>query len=172
MQKRWQNRDGLKDEEIHPIDVHVGKRLRLRRLALGYSQQTLAKMMDLTFQQIQKYEKGTNRISASRLYEVSLVLRTSPNFFFKDAPIEIYGKEFACSKDADLEFIKTDPMQTEEALRLVGAYYNIVNRQIAQGFLSLIERVSRSNSIMSKDKDREARCCERSKTRQKLTGAP
>tara|TARA_A200000113_G_scaffold196166_2_gene187062 strand:- start:1417 stop:1809 length:393 start_codon:yes stop_codon:yes gene_type:complete len=64
------------------IDVHVGKRLRLRRSALGFSQEKLAALVNLTFQQIQKYERGTNRVSAGRLYELSNILQVEVQYFF------------------------------------------------------------------------------------------
>jgi transcriptional regulator with XRE-family HTH domain len=69
----------------HPIDVLVGKRLRTRRKMLGISQEGLSESVGVTFQQVQKYEKGTNRISASRLYEISIVLRVPITYFFEGA---------------------------------------------------------------------------------------
>ena len=70
----------------HPVDVHVGERLRLRRRALGISQSVAAKALDLTFQQLQKYERGVNRISASRLHGLALLLRTPIDWFFEGLP--------------------------------------------------------------------------------------
>ena len=71
----------------NPIDIHVGSRVRLRRMLLSMSQEKLGDQMGLTFQQIQKYEKGTNRIGASRLYHISQILEVPVQFFFDDAPI-------------------------------------------------------------------------------------
>ena len=68
----------------NPIDVHVGMRIRLRRQVLNLTQEQLAKLLGLTFQQIQKYEKGLNRISASRLWDIAQVLQTSIDFFYED----------------------------------------------------------------------------------------
>src|SRR5919107_3688638 len=73
-----------KIETPNPIDVRVGARLRLRRMMLGLSQEKLAEMIGLTFQQVQKYERGANRIGASRLYELSRVLDVPVSFFFDD----------------------------------------------------------------------------------------
>lgn len=70
----------------NPIDVHVGARVKLRRVMLGLSQEKLGEELGITFQQIQKYEKGTNRIGASRLAHIATVLKVSPAFFFEDAP--------------------------------------------------------------------------------------
>jgi transcriptional regulator with XRE-family HTH domain len=70
----------------NPIDIHVGSRVRLRRMMLGMSQEKLGEHLGITFQQIQKYEKGTNRIGASRLQAIARVLSVPPAFFFEDAP--------------------------------------------------------------------------------------
>jgi len=69
-----------------PVDVYVGMRIRSRRIQLGMSQERLGKACDLTFQQIQKYEKGANRVSSSRLVQIGSVLKATPSYFFKDAP--------------------------------------------------------------------------------------
>lgn len=70
----------------NPVDVHVGARLRLRRLELGVSQEKLGEALGLTFQQVQKYEKGSNRIGASRLYAISRILETPVSYFFEGLP--------------------------------------------------------------------------------------
>src|SRR3546814_1510601 len=72
-----------KARQAHPVDVHVGGRVRLRRVFLGYSQEKLANALGLTFQQIQKYERGANRISASKLYELSRILSVPVTYFFR-----------------------------------------------------------------------------------------
>ena len=68
----------------NPVDVHVGRRVRMRRVLIGLSQEKLGEHLDLTFQQVQKYEKGTNRVSASRLYEIAHILGVPVSFFFDD----------------------------------------------------------------------------------------
>jgi transcriptional regulator with XRE-family HTH domain len=70
----------------NPIDIHVGSRIRLRRTMLGMSQEKLGEALGITFQQIQKYEKGTNRVGASRLQNISTILNVPVSFFFEDAP--------------------------------------------------------------------------------------
>src|SRR5512132_3393562 len=70
----------------NPVDQHVGSRVRLRRMLLGVSQEKLGERLGLTFQQVQKYEKGVNRIGASRLFDLSMVLQVPINFFYEDAP--------------------------------------------------------------------------------------
>ena len=78
----------MPDGRPNPIDIHVGKRIRLRRLALNLSQETLAELLGITFQQIQKYENGGNRISASRLWDCACVLDVPVQFFFQDMDAE------------------------------------------------------------------------------------
>lgn len=73
-----------------PMDKHVGARVRMRRMQLGLSQEKLGNALSLTFQQVQKYEKGTNRIGASRLSQIASILQTKPEFFFEDGPL--HGK--------------------------------------------------------------------------------
>ena len=75
-----------------PIDIHVGRRVRIRRKLLGMSQTVLGDLIGLTFQQVQKYERGANRIGASRLFELSQVLDVPVSFFFDDMPEEIAGR--------------------------------------------------------------------------------
>ncbi len=77
----------------NPIDVHVGNRVRMRRMLIGMSQERLGKELGLTFQQVQKYEKGTNRISASRLYRIAQILGVPVQYFFEDLPQSVAGPE-------------------------------------------------------------------------------
>ncbi|HEY8617146.1 helix-turn-helix transcriptional regulator [Phenylobacterium sp.] len=79
---------GFSDPEAHPVDRHVGLRVRLRRKALGLSQDRLAEALGLTFQQVQKYERGANRISASKLWEIARVLKTPISWFYEGLPEE------------------------------------------------------------------------------------
>jgi len=81
-----------KEEGPHPVDVHVGRRLRMRRAQLGMSQTTLGDKLGITFQQIQKYERGANRVSASMLYDITRVVGTEIAYFFEDLPdVDIAG---------------------------------------------------------------------------------
>ena len=97
----------------HPIDVHVGGRVRLRRTLLGMSQERLAEALDLTFQQIQKYESGMNRIGASRLYHLSLIFGVPMSDFFE-------GLEDKTSRQSP-----DDMAVKRETMKLVRAYYRI-----------------------------------------------
>jgi transcriptional regulator with XRE-family HTH domain len=104
----------------NPIDVHVGARVRLRRTLLGMSQERLGEALGLTFQQVQKYERGANRIGASRLYDLSRALQVPVGFFFDDLPDELpQGTAPVGSLPDD------DPMQRRETIELVRAFYRI-----------------------------------------------
>ena len=106
----------------HPVDVHVGQRLRTRRTLLGMSQEKVAEKLGLTFQQLQKYEKGANRVSASRLHELSQILDVPQSFFFEELPTNPKGSKQAAPPTSDAA---RDPMNKRETLELVRAYYRI-----------------------------------------------
>ncbi|MCK5273962.1 MAG: helix-turn-helix transcriptional regulator, partial [Alphaproteobacteria bacterium] len=112
--------------EPNPVDILVGIRVRLRRTLLGLSQEKLAEAIGLTFQQIQKYERGANRISASRMYALARVLDVPVAFFFEDMPPEISGKGGkpvpGLAEKYQAEF-SHDPLAKRETLELVRAYY-------------------------------------------------
>src|SRR5271155_125722 len=108
-----------KSDRPHPIDVHVGSRVRLRRNMLGLSQEKLGEAIGLTFQQVQKYERGANRIGASRLMELSRVLDVPVSFFFDEtdpvrAPAIPVGFE-----ETPQEGFESDPMRKRETLELI-----------------------------------------------------
>lgn len=106
----------------HPVDVHVGKRIRQRRWLVGMTQQQLAEKVGIKFQQIQKYETGANRVSASRLWDIADALETNVNFFFD-------GMEDA-QQQIDLEdAVPADILSDKEALDLVRSYYAIPENQ-------------------------------------------
>jgi transcriptional regulator with XRE-family HTH domain len=102
----------------HPIDVHVGARVRQRRALLGMNQTILGKALGVSFQQVQKYENGTNRISASKLFKLSQVLDMSIEHFFEDMPPEVAARPPAKRRDPDL-------MARQETLEFVRGYYKI-----------------------------------------------
>lgn len=104
------------------IDAHVGSRVRERRLLLGMSQERLADAMGLTFQQVQKYERGANRIGAGRLYSLSLALAVPTDYFFVEAPLP---KTTRAVPEALAAAQVTDPMGSRETRKLVSAYYGI-----------------------------------------------
>ena len=104
----------------NPVDVHVGARVRLRRTLLGMSQERLGEALGLTFQQVQKYERGANRIGASRLFDLARALQVPVGFFFDDLPDGVSEGDLpAVSAQGD------DPMQRRETIELVRAFYRI-----------------------------------------------
>ncbi|MFW8636938.1 helix-turn-helix domain-containing protein [Cribrihabitans pelagius] len=106
----------------HPVDVHVGKRIRHRRWLIGMTQQQLAEQVGIKFQQIQKYETGANRVSASRLWDISDALDVPVSFFFE-------GLQDEAKAPADKAAVPEDLMGDKEALDLVRSYYAIPENQ-------------------------------------------
>lgn len=119
----------------NPIDVHVGAKVRERRTALGVSQEKLGDSLGLTFQQIQKYEKGVNRIGASRLFQIARELEVPVQYFFENAPVE--GAED-----------ETDPPQimrfagTAEGLQLTAAFSEISHDETRRRIVDLVKTLS------------------------------
>ncbi len=105
----------------HPVDVHVGKRIRHRRWLVGMTQQQLAERVGIKFQQIQKYETGANRVSASRLWDIADALDVPVSFFFEGLEAEHAGAEAAS--------VPADVMGDKEALDLIRSYYAIPENQ-------------------------------------------
>lgn len=122
----------------NPVDIHVGTRVRLRRTLLGMSQGELGERLGLTFQQIQKYERGMNRISASRIFDMARVLQVPTTFFFDDMPVDLAARAPGCAEDYETRSDDTDAeiMAKRETLELVRAYYLIsdvaVRRKVYQ----------------------------------------
>jgi transcriptional regulator with XRE-family HTH domain len=112
-------------DKPNPIDVHVGSRVRLRRNMLGLSQEKLGEAIGLTFQQVQKYERGVNRIGASRLHDLSRVLDVPVSFFFDDIdPVKASAIPAGFAEPA-AEAFDVDPLRRRETIELVRAYYRI-----------------------------------------------
>ena len=132
-------------DKPHPVDIHVGSRVRLRRTLRGMSQQRLAGELGLTFQQVQKYERGANRIGASRLYELSEVLDVPPSFFFEG--ITGVGKKRETSEqEGDIQpaTAESEQFAKREILELVRAYDRIDNREVRDRLFALVKAVSAS----------------------------
>jgi transcriptional regulator with XRE-family HTH domain len=134
-----------KEGRPSPIDVHVGSRIRLRRTLLGMSQERLGEALGLTFQQVQKYERGVNRVGASRLFDLSRVLDVPISFFFDDMPESLantYGSPtgrrssgFSDSQDGFAD----DALNRRETLELVRAYYRITDPAVRKRVFDLIK---------------------------------
>jgi transcriptional regulator with XRE-family HTH domain len=106
----------------HPVDVHVGRRIRHRRWLVGMTQQQLAQHVGIKFQQIQKYETGANRVSASRLWDISETLEVPISFFFE-------GLEREQAQQTATDSVPPDLMGDKEALELIRSYYSIPENQ-------------------------------------------
>lgn len=139
--------------EPNPIDVHVGNRIRLRRTLLGLSQEKLATLLGLTFQQVQKYERGMNRVGASRLWDIGKVLEVPIGFFYEDMDKEVANQSprmFSIPDSTptelaeDRETIDLDPMHRQETIELVKAYYKIGNRKAAKHMFDLIVALAKT----------------------------
>jgi transcriptional regulator with XRE-family HTH domain len=124
---------------MNPIDKHVGSQVRMRRVALNMSQSKLGDALGITFQQVQKYEKGANRIGASRLQHISQILQVPPAFFFEG--LSETGAARASTNAAASPNPVTDFMATSEGLALAKAFMSITNRQVRRRVVSLVEEI-------------------------------
>ncbi len=137
-----QPRHGHGTGKPRPVDIHVGARVRLRRTLLGMTQTGLGDAIGLTFQQVQKYERGTNRISASRLFELARVFDVSVEYFFEDMPPEVAASSQAAKgrgKAKKLPSYEPNPMTTRETLEFVRAYYKIEGANARKRVYELIK---------------------------------
>jgi transcriptional regulator with XRE-family HTH domain len=136
------------NDQPHPIDQHVGNRVRLRRTLLGYSQDKLAQALGLTFQQVQKYERGANRVSASKLFEIASVLSVQISYFFQDMEGQTVSAVQGMAEVAAEPF-EHEQLQRRETVELVQAYYRISNPQVRKRMLDLIKAVSTGDSSVA-----------------------
>jgi len=128
---------------ISPIDVHVGARLRQRRTLLGMTQTNLGDAIGVSFQQMQKYERGANRISASRLFDLSRMFDVPVQFFFDDMPTAVAASSPAQGggKAKKLPSYEPNSMTTRETLELVRAYYKITDPEIRKRLYELAKAI-------------------------------
>lgn len=134
----------------NPVDIHVGSRVRLRRTLLGHSQEKLGEAVGLTFQQIQKYERGANRIGASRLYHLSRVLDVPVSFFFEDMSPEVSGKGGRSAPglaERIQEEFSVDPLAKRETLELVRAYYRIKEPTVRKRLFDLAKSLAAASNV-------------------------
>ncbi len=139
-------RSGQRPRRVGPVDLHVGIRVRQRRVLLGMTQTDLADTIGVNFQQVQKYEKGINRISASRLYGLSQVFDVTVEYFFEDIPPEVAGISPAKErgKAKKLPSYEPDPMTTQETMRLVRSYYSIDDANVRRHVYELTKNLGAS----------------------------
>lgn len=144
----------------HPVDYHVGRRLRARRTMLGMSQENLGEAVGVTFQQIQKYERGLNRIGASRLYEFSRVLGVAVSYFFEDLTegTESLNKEETkmLGFSENTEIFEYERFGNKEVLSLVRSYYEIEDPLVRKRVLSLIKSLANPVVVAEGDLEHES----------------
>lgn len=128
----------------NPVDAHVGSRVRLRRMLLGMSQERLGESMGLTFQQVQKYEKGVNRIGASRLFQISKILDVPVQFFFEEAPYVGEAGKPGGMAEADSEAFILEFLNSREGLELNRAFVKIADAKVRKGVVDLVRALSAS----------------------------
>ena len=144
-----------KESRASPVDGHVGVRIRLRRTLMGMSQERLGEALGLTFQQVQKYERGVNRVGASRLFDLSRVLDVPISFFFDDMPApmadaaaatsgigsrRMFG--FADAQDSLGGGLADELLNRRETLELVRAYYKVTDAGVRKRVLDLIKSMA------------------------------
>jgi transcriptional regulator with XRE-family HTH domain len=133
----------MSTKDPNPIDKHVGSRVRMRRLMLGMSQERLADQLGITFQQVQKYEKGVNRISASRLQHSSQILDVPVSFFFEQAPqLTAKGRGLAESPAAYIDNF----LATSDGLALVKAFMEIDDPVLRRSIVGLVEGITSASA--------------------------
>ncbi|HKF72185.1 MAG TPA: helix-turn-helix domain-containing protein [Stellaceae bacterium] len=139
-------RSRQKSDRPNPIDVHVGTRVRLRRTLLGLSQEKLGEAIGLTFQQVQKYERGANRVGASRLYHLSRVLDVPVSYFFEEMSSDVKSAAEArlvgMAEETPSPAHEADPMMRRETLELVRAYYRITDSQVRRRLFDLTKAIA------------------------------
>jgi transcriptional regulator with XRE-family HTH domain len=138
----------------NPIDVHVGGRVRLRRTLLGMSQEKLGEAIGLTFQQVQKYERGANRIGASRLFDLSRVLDVPVSFFFDDMSedVSLQSPRLISGLAEEPAPFEADPMTKRETLELVRAYYRITDPQVRKRVFELAKALANASETPGETK--------------------
>lgn len=132
----------------NPIDAHVGTRVRLRRMLLGMSQEKLGEHLGLTFQQVQKYEKGVNRIGASRLFDLSRVLGVPVQFFYDEAPTELIDSSPAPGfSERPAESYVIEFLSSREGLELNKAFVKITDPRVRRSVVELVRSLGGDEGV-------------------------
>ncbi len=136
-----------KRQQTTSVDEHIGQRMQLRRVMMGLSQKDLAKICGVTFQQIQKYETGNNRIAASRLFDISVALETPVSFFFSGLPgfmeREPRNGHFFRSRVSDKS--ENDPLAKNESLQLLNMYWRLPNDEQREMIFKMLKALNGQN---------------------------
>ncbi len=137
----------------NPIDKHVGSRVRMRRKMLNMSQEKLGDALGLTFQQVQKYEKGTNRIGASRLQAIANILQVPVSFFFEGAP-HVAGQSVGLGNAPSPQYV-TDFLATSDGLSLTKSFMKIQSSQLRRRIVDLVEQIADEEDVPETKKGAE-----------------
>ena len=127
-------------KQANPIDVQVGSRVRIRRMLIGMSQERLGDLLGLTFQQVQKYEKGTNRVGASRLQQISEILQVPVSFLFDGGPSGAVNSD-GFSEGTSPAYV-SDFLATSEGLALTRAFTRITDAKLRRSVVELVEQIA------------------------------
>lgn len=133
----------MASKKSNPVDAHVGSRVRLRRMLVGLSQEKLGARMGLTFQQIQKYEKGVNRIGASRLFQLAQILEVPVQFFFEGASLSDAPARQGFAESGSESFLY-EFLNTRDGLELNRAFVKISDAQVRRSVVELVRSLGRS----------------------------
>lgn len=131
-------------DQPHPVDVHVGKRLRMRRTIVGMSQEALGNAIGITFQQIQKYERGTNRMGSSRLYEFSKILGVKVDYFFEGYSPTDEAVPGGMS-ESDMPAFEHEQLTSRETLEMMRTYYKITSPKLRKSLYELMRAMAEGN---------------------------
>jgi len=141
-------------DKPNPVDTHVGARVRLRRTLLGMSQEKLGNALGLTFQQVQKYERGANRIGSSRLFDLSRVLDVPISYFFEDIATPGHTLAGGFAENGPEGFgtpAAPDPMIKRETLELVRAYYRITDPHVRKKVFEMVKAIGKTTRHRNKE---------------------
>ena len=132
----------------NPIDKHVGARLRMRRMLVGMSQEKLGQSVGITFQQVQKYEKGTNRVSASRMHQIGQVLGVPVEYFYEGAP-SVEGGPAGFAESPGASYQAENLLSTSEGIQLMRAFTRIADARVRRKIVDLAEALAEAESKSS-----------------------
>ena len=140
--------DRNSSRRANPVDAHVGQRVRLRRMLLGMSQERLGEQLGLTFQQVQKYEKGVNRIGASRLFDLAHVLGVPIQFFYEELPVQLSaGAPMAGFSDRASEPFAADYLTSRDSVELNKAFSRIQDPRVRRSVVELVRSIAGDESL-------------------------
>ncbi|MBI1238050.1 MAG: helix-turn-helix domain-containing protein [Alphaproteobacteria bacterium] len=126
----------------NPIDTHVGRRVRLRRMLIGMSQEKLGELLGLTFQQVQKYEKGVNRIGSGRLHQIGQILGVPVQYFFDDMPGGIPDGGMGMAESATAPAFEMGDVTSPEGIQLNRYFYRIRDARVRRRIIDLVRALA------------------------------